>query len=79
MKNRDLIEVVKYEEHNKSAAYPSYPGLTGMLVAVVRQAKNQLDSGRLDFALEILSTALAQRKEIDETIRRYNKRFNAQP
>ena len=77
MKNRDLIEVVKYDSLNKSAAYPSYPGLTGMLVAVVQGAKNQLDVGRLDFALDILNTALKERKEIDETIRRYNQRFDA--
>ena len=77
MKNRDLIKVVKYEAQNKSAAYPCYPALTGMLVAVVQGAKNQLDVGRLDFALDILSTALKERKEIDETIRRYNQRFDA--
>jgi len=77
MKNRDLIKVVKYDALNKSVAYPNYPGLTGMLVAVVQTTKNQLDGGRLDNALDILNTALKERKEIDETIKRYNKRFDA--
>ena len=78
MKNRDLIKIIKYDTLNKSVAYPSYPGMTGMLVAVVQGAKDQLSYGRLDFALDILNTALKERKEIDETIRRYNKRFDAE-
>tara|TARA_R100001086_G_scaffold228212_1_gene147626 strand:+ start:281 stop:544 length:264 start_codon:yes stop_codon:yes gene_type:complete len=78
MKNRDLIEVVKYKSQNKSVAHLSYAGMTGMLVAVVQMTKNQLDVGRLDNALDILNTALKERKEIDETIKRYNQRFDAQ-
>ena len=78
MRARDYITVTKYEDINRGIAQHDYAGLAGMLVATVQWGAKSIKTDT-SFALDILEQALKENGKVDNVVKRYNRRFNAEP
>ena len=78
MRARDYITVTKYEDINRGIAQHDYAGLAGMLVATVKWGAKSIRTDT-SFALDILEQALKENEKVDNAVKRYNRRFNAEP
>jgi len=76
---KDLISIDRdYKDSSRSRASVCYGGLSGMLVATVKWAGISIRKDETAYALEMLERATAERKRMDEVVKRYNRRFNAE-
>jgi hypothetical protein len=78
MKTRNYITVTKYEDINRGIASHDYASLAGMLVATVQWGAKSIKTDT-PFALDILEQALKENGKVDNVVKRYNRRFNAEP
>jgi len=76
MSVREFIKVTRYEKINKGVANECYPGLTGMLVATVKWAEISIKGNQTALALEWLQEAMAQKKKVENVVKRYNRKYN---
>jgi len=77
MKAREFITVTKYEEINRGVASHNYASLAGMLVATVQWGAKSIKTNT-SFALDILEKALEENGKVNDVVKRYNRRFNAE-
>ena len=75
MSVRDYIEVEKYEKPNVGLAYVSYASLAGAQAATITGMRNSLKCGNAKFALELAINMNKEREKVNETVKRYNRRF----
>ena len=77
MRARKYIDVTKYEDINRGIAQPNYASLAGMLVATVKWGAKSIKTNT-SFALDILQQALKENGKVNDVVKRYNRRFNAE-
>ena len=75
MSVRDYIEVMIHEGSNFGLACVSYASLAGAQAATIKGIGNSLKYGNAKFALELATNMNREREKVNETVKRYNRRF----